>query len=231
MGRRARAGAGAERGNQKSDEVEWHHLCSTSAVHPTYKQHINATWVIICTHSTTQHVNRMYRGGMVGSQGGAKTNPNQGTNTTPVLARPLRRWITMPDHQTYTNVVLRVELRRPCPPTPPGHYLAHLRPNQREPDAVRQANRRHTYACSRMNDACNAAVLMQTRTSYIPKLRDSTHTGTYNAVFARGDTDPQLSPRGFSAPTSSGHLCTTPMPPEVVNFVPKTSHIHSYRHT
>ena len=113
----------------------------------------------------------------------------------------------------------------------PGHYPAHLQSNQREPDAVRQANRRHTHACAHMSDACNAAVLMQIRTLYIPKLRGSTRTGTYTAILAHGDPDPQLSPRGFSAPTSSGHLCTTPIPPMVVNSVPKTSNIHSYRHT
>ncbi len=42
----------------------------------------------------------------------------------------------------------------------PKHYPAHLQSNQREPDAARQANRRHSHACARMSDTCNAAVLM-----------------------------------------------------------------------
>lgn len=60
---------------------------------------------------------------------------------------------------------------------------------------------------------------------------DKTHTGAYCAIVAHGDPEPQQSQRGFSAPTSSGHLCVAPMPPMVVNSVPKTSNIHSYRHT
>ena len=140
--------------------VKWHHWGSTSGVHPTHKQHGNAMWVIICTHSTTQHVNRMHRGRIEGSQRGRKrTPPTARTQTRSWCARcgaGSRCQTTKHTPISSSGISCIAHVHR----SPPEHYPAHLQSNQREPDAVRQANRRHTHACARMSDACNAAVLM-----------------------------------------------------------------------